>query len=362
MQRSVFYLAGYDPRTARHYYSIFKKNLNIYNNLHKTQYKLSKNSHNSWQILAQDCQTTYNVLLWNDIVRQNWHEGFIGIMKDMCLFARFYFLNLLFIQFFKLNKGAFIAGLYPFLYIAFSYFLVFFLAYLFFIFISNIYLALVLSLIFIYFGNKLIIKIGKATASLWILRICVFAALLSKDKIENIEQRCDEFAQRIIKQLRQNQDFELILCAHSVGTMLLIPVLYKILQAKDELNLDKLKILSLGECIPLLSLHKDAQSFREQLEFIASKSLFWLDFTSKIDGACFYKLNFLKLANVKKINLKIHFLSAAFYKLYEKEEYRKIRKNLYRVHFLYLEAVRKKDGIYDFFNFIVDKKKLEEKI
>lgn len=55
------------------------------------------------------------------------------------------------------------------------------------------------------------------------------------------------------------------------------------------------------------------------------------------------------------------FLSTRFFKLYEKEEYKKIRKNWYKAHFLYLMATQIK-GQYDYFNFVAGPDKLENKI
>ncbi|HIH2115695.1 TPA: DUF829 domain-containing protein, partial [Campylobacter coli] len=55
------------------------------------------------------------------------------------------------------------------------------------------------------------------------------------------------------------------------------------------------------------------------------------------------------------------FLSAKFHTLYEKNEYKKIKRDKNKAHFLYLYSPHIK-GSYDFFAFIVAPKFLEEKV
>lgn len=42
MKRAVFYLAGYDPKSYRFYYNLFKKNLQEYSKKFNFEAKLSK--------------------------------------------------------------------------------------------------------------------------------------------------------------------------------------------------------------------------------------------------------------------------------------------------------------------------------
>ncbi|EAL9168079.1 DUF829 domain-containing protein, partial [Campylobacter jejuni] len=121
-----------------------------------------------------------------------------------------------------------------------------------------------------------------------------------------------------------------------------------------------LKILTLGECIPLVSYQKKADEFRKKLEFVSRFDLKWYDYTSIIDGACFPQVDFFRTSGV---NAKFTppFLSAKFHTLYEKHEYKKIKRDKNKAHFLYLYSISVK-GDYDFFSFIIMPKFLEEKV
>jgi hypothetical protein len=92
-----------------------------------------------------------------------------------------------------------------------------------------------------------------------------------------------------------------------------------------------------------------AEEYRKMMEDLAvSKEMVWLDFTSSIDGACFPLLDFFEDARVQKKKAEnFKFISPRFHKIYRKEHYKKIKKNKYRAHFLYLEAPEEPGG-YDY--------------
>lgn len=175
----------------------------------------------------------------------------------------------------------------------------------------------------------------------------------------------DDFARVIFEKLKENvndKNYELILSAHSVGTVLCINVLAKVLRKceKENISFENLKVLTLGECIPLVSYQKRSFEFRKDLEYLGSKNLIWYDFTSIIDGACFAQVDFIRTSGVKA-QFSPKYLSAKFHTLYKNKDYKKIKKDKYKAHFLYLFATQIQ-GVYNFFEFIIGKNKLEEKI
>ena len=360
MYRDFFYIAGYDPRAFRYYYLNLKKNLHVYNkthnaNLNISQAKQEKKHLHSFFISSSKTKCSYHILSWNDIVKKHWHKGFLSVMKDYFEFIRIYLLSGLFLRFFRLSKYAFLAGAYPFSFISFIIICAFLCLFYIFTFVDTFIYQVLILFVFFYLAYKLMMSIGSKKAIFWILRLCVFCAHLSK--IKELKTRARLFADDVFLKLKENEkkdDYELVLCAHSVGTIVLVFVLARLLKSceREKISYSKLKILSLGECIPLASLHKKALDFNEDLNYVARHKLIWLDYTSKIDGACFYLLDFFKASLVKECNLDIKFLSAKFYKSYTKLEYKKLKRKWYRVHFLYLEPPMKKNSSYDFFDII----------
>ncbi|EAH7188037.1 DUF829 domain-containing protein [Campylobacter lari] len=369
-KRDVFYIAGYDPRGYRHYYAMFKKNLAEQNTLLNYDYTLSKaqvNIYPFWQIQTPHTSTSYTFLSWNDIVKKNWSEGIKDALSDCYSFFRIYTITGLFLKFGKESPHQLITGYYPFFYVLLSLIFTLFCAFGSLFYLQNFHivlgiLAFILSLVFL---PKMLYKLGKKLAVFWIARICSFCANWEKNSQGELELRMDDFARVIFEKLKENandKNYELILSAHSVGTVLCINVLAKVLRKceKENISFENLKVLTLGECIPLVSYQKRSFEFRKDLEYLGSKKLIWYDFTSIIDGACFAQVDFIRTSGVKA-QFSPKYLSAKFHTLYKNKDYKKIKKDKYKAHFLYLFATQIQ-GVYNFFEFIIGKNKLEEKI
>ncbi|WP_257395438.1 putative membrane protein [Campylobacter lari subsp. concheus] len=369
-KRDVFYIAGYDPRGYRHYYAMFKKNLAEQNTLLNYDYTLSKaqvNTYPFWQIQTLHTNTTYTFLNWNDIVKKNWSEGMKDALSDCYSFFRIYTITGLFLKFGKESPHQLITGYYPFFYVLLSLIFTLFCAFgsLFYLQKFHIVLGILAFILSLVFLPKMLYKLGKKLAVFWIARICSFCANWEKNSQGELELRMDDFARVIFEKLKENandKNYELILSAHSVGTVLCINVLAKVLRKceKENISFENLKVLTLGECIPLVSYQKRSFEFRKDLEYLGSKNLIWYDFTSIIDGACFAQVDFIRTSGVKaQFNPK--YLSAKFHTLYKSKDYKKIKKDKYKAHFLYLFATQIQ-GVYNFFEFIIGKNRLEEKI
>ncbi|MCV3336567.1 DUF829 domain-containing protein [Campylobacter sp. RKI_CA19_01121] len=369
-KRDVFYIAGYDPRGYRHYYVMFKKNLAEQNTLLNYDYTLSKaqvNTYAFWQIQTPHTSTSYTFLSWNDIVKKNWSEGIKDALSDCYSFFRIYTITGLFLKFGKESPHQLITGYYPFFYVLLSLIFTLFCAFgsLFYLQNFHVILGILAFILLLVFLPKMLYKLGKKLAVFWIARICSFCANWEKNSQGELELRMDDFARVIFEKLKENvndKNYELILSAHSVGTVLCINVLAKVLRMceKENISFENLKVLTLGECIPLVSYQKRSFEFRKDLEYLGNKNLIWYDFTSIIDGACFAQVDFIRTSGVKA-QFSPKYLSAKFHTLYKSKDYKKIKKDKYKAHFLYLFATQIQ-GVYNFFEFIIDKNKLEEKI
>lgn len=130
-------------------------------------------------------------------------------------------------------------------------------------------LAIIIGCFLGFLLNHFLFKLGKKLAVFWIARICAFCATWQDKKTGIMQERIKLFANVIVDKLKQNkskQDYELILVAHSVGTIVCIEVLECILRQHLDLSLlRKLKILTLGECIPLVSYQKKQVNLERSL-------------------------------------------------------------------------------------------------
>ena len=150
--------------------------------------------------------------------------------------------------------------------------------------------------------------------------------------------------------------------AHSVGTILAISSVAKVIKKckLEGLNISNLKLVLIGGCVPLTSFQKCGDKFKKELEIVANSDITWLDFSSKIDGACFFMLDYVKKSNIKAKHSP-NLISVRFFKIYDKKTYKNIRYKWYKVHFLYLKATQISGG-YDYFYMIADPSRLEDKV
>ena len=127
---------------------------------------------------------------------------------------------------------------------------------------------------------------------------------------------------------------EVLLVAHSAGSICIMYVLKNMLGSK---SLKKLKIITLGQCAPLLGLSPKAKEFQSHVKKIASEEVFWLYVTAPSDGACFaFTGPFAGIC--KSHNPLLKTISARFHKMFSEEKYRKVKRNKLLTHFLYLRS------------------------
>jgi len=373
--REVFYLAGYDPRGYRYYYSLYKKNAkkqNKINNLNlqisKTK-KINENIHSCEITSDKNTNTTYNFFSWNDIVKQTWAEGFLKNFIDTLYFIKMYLLSGIFVRFTKESKNQLIAGLYPLIYLMTTIFIVSYISYqtylLLFDYVS-IYIAVVVSIIVFLLGIKLIDTLANKIAVFWLSRIYAFCARWSEEKILNVDERVEYFSEYIFSKLKNNNDKnkEFILSAHSVGTLLAISIANNVIKKCKSENIDytNFKLLTLGHCIPLVSYQRAYNRHKKDLkELGCTRNFTWLDYTATIDGACFCVDPIVSSGIKREKGCGPVLMSTRFFKLFKKENYKKIKNQKYKAHFLYLTATDLV-GNYDYFDITAGYKALEYRI
>ncbi|WP_436883457.1 hypothetical protein [Enterobacter asburiae] len=366
-RRQVFYIHGFDPRGAGYYHRLYCEQSKLQTQVNGLDIHVSKRQrrssyHHVWQLSSGHTETHYNYLGWDDIIRASWSRGWLAIFYDMFYFMCSYFATGRFIVFARISYKQLIAGFYPIIYffsgIAISLILAFNAARalpvtLFPIWIycclywGIISIVILLSMQTIrYFDHRL--------AASWLLRIYVFLAQWSENNKPDLEQRICQFTDDIIHGVKNPDNEEVVIIAHSVGTILVVPVLAKVLTTltcEEYFTNRRVVLITLGECIPLLSLQPSARDFRASLAQLGSDPrLFWLDYTAPTDGACFPLIDPITSCGLpRSTNAGPLLLSPRFFTLYHAEHYKKLRRAWYAMHFLYLMATDKA-GRYDFFS------------
>ncbi|WP_375055673.1 hypothetical protein [Zobellella sp. DQSA1] len=367
-QRQVLYIHGFDPRGAGHYHGLYRTQSQRQTKVNGLEISVSrrrrrsKHSHH-WQLNTQRTETDYCFLGWDDIIRGLWARGWPEIISDLFCFLWAYILTGRFFVFARASHKQLIAGFYPVLYILFGMGAGLALA-----LASARHLpvsllpgwshyplqGLVLLAVF-WLCMQGIKRLGDRLAVFWLLRIYAFSAKWAKGKIPGLDERIDHFANDISAAIQNRNNDEVVIIAHSVGTMVVVPAMAQALAKLDDPTLfanRRVVLITLGECIPLISFQTNAHDFRTALEQLGQDPrLLWLDYTAPTDGACFPLLDPVTSCGLQRApNAGPRLLSPRFFTLYERGRYQKLRRAWYTMHFLYLMATDN-PGPYDFFAF-----------
>ena len=205
-------------------------------------------------------------------------------------------------------------------------------------------------------------------AIFWLFNIYTITAKYSRGNLISLDKRINFFVDKIYTVLlsaKKEKIDEILIVGHSIGSILAVPIVAKLVKKcqKNNLNYTKLKLLTLGGNIPLVSIYKKASFYRSYLQEIhTSEKLVWIDYTSTIDGTCFPLIDPITSAGLTRGKGKYPIiLSTRFYKLFTKENYKKLRYKWFDVHFWYLMS-HDIAGEYDYFKITAGCKPLEETI
>ncbi|MDX1267257.1 MAG: hypothetical protein R3311_07835 [Oceanisphaera sp.] len=367
-QRQVFYIHGFDPRGAGHYHRLYRTQSAQQASVNGLDITVSRRQRRSghchhWQLSTPQTQTDYCYLGWDDIIRRHWAKGWLAILGDLLCFLWIYVISGRFITFARASRKQLLAGFYPALYLILSLVLSAWAA----IALGELFpwqklpasaqMPLQAALILTTFGLLMqgCKRLGNTLAVFWLLRIYAFTAKWSTGTIAGLNERTEHFAKDIVKAIQNPANDEVVIIAHSVGTMVVVPALAKALaELPDDSAFanQRVVLITLGHCIPLVSFQPGAHDFRAQLQQLGQDPrLLWLDYTAPTDGACFPLLDPITSCGLTRApQAGPHLLSPRFFTLYHSGRYKKLRRAWYTMHFLYLMAADK-PGPYDFFAF-----------
>jgi hypothetical protein len=190
----------------------------------------------------------------------------------------------------------------------------------------------------------------------WLMRSANVVLRQARGEMPALEARLDEFALRLRELVGAPDVDEVLVVGHSSGAMLAVSVVARALRADPQLleRSSALSLLTLGECIPLLSYQPEARAFRSELAVLRETAdLDWIDVTAPPDGCCFALVDPTDVvedgwAEEARTSAGPKRVSPRFAQCFSPDRYQAVRRDKYRCHFQYLMAVEI-SGTYDFF-------------
>ncbi|MES2438331.1 MAG: hypothetical protein V4584_04670 [Verrucomicrobiota bacterium] len=354
-KRLVFYFSGFDPRGPSHYHTLYGEQAKLHTPLNGLDLKIGKRRRsgklaNAWTITSNGGETVtdYEFLRWDDIIRNRWPKNEWQLLKSAVpTYWVFFKANLVG----RLLKIAWPSAL------TVSYPILAFLGLL----LLGLVLAVAVGLSPMAFGlpwwsgilpaaGLLVgtIYLGRwlddRFRSFWLLRVYGAMQPWAYGKIPELDERIREFAKDMVEKIRASDADEVLLVGHSVGTILTVPLVTELLKLEPELGMrgPVFGLVSLGNCLPLVSLLPGSTQLRDDLKTVATApGVRWLDFSARRDGASVTQVDPLKVSGItrpKGIAVRPQQFPVRIVKMFPPDIYAVIKKDIFRIHFQYIMA------------------------
>lgn len=391
-QRHVLYLSGFDPQGPAHYHALYRDEaarqaaVSGYRLQVGARRRVGPNAAWSLQWQAADdapqVQTCYEFLRWDDIVRAHWPRGTARLVSTTLRTTATLVANGSLWRILQTSWPAFLA-------LSLPAFLV----------LGTVAAACVLVLLagwaaslagsqggalgVVTAGAGVLLLGGWALArgagaaqtkvqTAWLMRSASVILRQARGDLPVLEDRLDGFARRLRELLNDPSVDEVLVVGHSSGAMLAVSVVARAIGQEPPLDAaqwQRLALLTLGQCIPVLSYQSQATSFRGELRKLrCSGQLQWVDFTSPPDGCCFALIDPTAVcedglpATQRRSDLGPKRLSPRFAQAFGAAEWRRLRRDKYRCHFQYLMAGQRPGHVYDYFALTAGDRRLGDRV
>ena len=173
----------------------------------------------------------------------------------------------------------------------------------------------------------------------WLMRAWKFLLYWGRQESDPLQPRWDEFAQKIEADLQQEPVDEVLIVGHSAGAMVAIAVAERwlALPRQGRPRSDKVKLVTLGNATPILSIIPEAAWFRRQIAAVGAADLPWIDYTAPTDPLCYALVDpFTSCGLPSPARRTYRVKSARFDRMFRPEDYALVRRDYFRIHFQYL--------------------------
>lgn len=389
-RRHVFYVPGYDPEARSRYRLLFVRELTRYaKRFGEAKREIGRATTGpdgliqTWDVGAHPAsggaETTYDVLLWDDIVAGDFARSkFVSVALLFAGTLHALMAGKLF-AFYRLNWKYGNVILYPFVMVL----------------LLAATTALVAILVHAQLGDGhdhslglspwLSLPLGILAGLAWIKAIeallnRIFFWQLLNDWIFNwqhgqgwrpdYDRRLDVFADYVLSRVAEFGEGavdEVMIVGHSSGALTAVEVAARVLARDAALGTGtpNLSLVTLGSGLPLVALQPRARRLRAEIaSLVTSRRIVWVDYQAPQDWMNFPGFNpiqHLDLAFGPEPIANPLVRSARFREIISPETYYKVRWRPFRMHFQFLMANDQR-GDYDFFAMTLGPQRLRERV
>ena len=303
LPKRIYFLSGFDPRGSSFYYRLFVEQLAAFAGRSGRRLSVSRRRGqkdplvSSWQVLEerqpsgapnsseQRVRREVCFLHWDDIARQNWPKNPLRLIADGVGIYGWYLLRGGLLRIGRWAPTVALCGLWPFL---------------FFVFWVVLTLAVATALaqaVHLWLGFALAAvlvaaawRLAELQGVVWLYRSIRFTHRLGQARDGGLRLRLIELAQRILAIEQASPAARVQLVGHSSGSFVMAMLAAELRRQPtfDAALAPRLSLLSLGQNLANLAVHKGAAAFHNDLRTLAViPRLPWRDITSADDYLCF---------------------------------------------------------------------------
>ena len=361
-RRRVFYIPGFDPYPPRRYREFYRKEGADQARYSGYRIALRGAGPAAWEVDAtiedQDVSARVDVLVWSDIVNASMDQGIFATYLQMVRTAWIYIGSGALFRLMRLRRGPVIAALYPVAFLMLQLILAATVAGL----LGYIgYELLPLSLCWIGFVVGLVAAVMLLRAgrrmdnrilAYYLMHDYAFSAGLRGAYPPALESRLDAFQDQIAAAMADPDTDEVLVVGHSSGAYLGVSVLADLLRdGRLGQSHAAVGFLSLGQVVPMVSFLPNADRLRRDLHDLSqTDALAWVDITALGDGCAFALCDPVAVSGVAPEDGQRWplVISAAFSRTLGAEQWKRLRRAWFRLHFQYLYALPQAED-YDYF-------------
>ena len=359
-KRHVFYLSGFDPRGASFYHRLYQEESRKQADLLGAEIKVGKRTHsqayrNDWTVDAvwrnlqdveQSVHTDYCFLIWDDIVRQHWERSLPKLIIKSIPSYIGYIRSGAFKTISQDYRGPFFSALYPVIFLIILLMISVVLG----VNSSNLSSTAVNTTLSFLVGFSMFIAsfaagliMANKLGVFWLLRTYLFVYELGLHDSSIISSRVHHFVEVIKAKQKHEPADEILIIGHSVGSIVAVHLMALMVNKYPYLS-SKVKLVTLGQCVPLQSGMKQAKLLNTHLSLLKNQlAVHWSDFVARADSLAFVKTRPLETdSNFHAVKI------IRFFNAFHPKTYKIIKKNKLKLHFQYLMA-SEIIGDYDYF-------------
>jgi hypothetical protein len=166
-----------------------------------------------------------------------------------------------------------------------------------------------------------------------------------------LTHRLDRIAEQVIEAARRSSVDEILLVGHSLGAVLAVDLIDKVLALQSALGLSgpRFAFLTIGSSVLKIGLHRDARNFRAAVERVAcAPGVFWGDYQARVDIMNFYDTDpMAEMALTTNAGRPVVRL-VEIGRMLEHAMYRQIRLRFFRLHCQFISGNDRR-AEYDYF-------------